>query len=95
LTADVTFHINIGPLAAWAGALWIFWWVIVFVWHASAIKQQIENAKGVEGMARFQYTAPHLAPGPLIPVPRVDPATANIKRRYGTEEEDDEAIGSY
>lgn len=83
MTADVTFHINIGPAIVWACAFWIFFWALVFTWHASAIKQQIENAKGVEGMARFQYMAPHIAPAPLTPVQRVDPAGANIDRRWG------------
>ena len=88
MTADVTFHINVGPGVAWACAFWIFIWVGVFIWHASAAKQQIDNAKAVENRIWYQLKAPHIAPGPLYPVQRVDPTIANIDRRYGMEELD-------
>jgi hypothetical protein len=75
---------------AWACAFWIFIWVGVFIWHASAAMQQIENAKAVENMILYRLNAPYIAPGPLIPVQRINPAIANIDRRYGAENEIDE-----
>lgn len=88
MTADVTFHINIGPPVLWCAALWIFGWALCFVWNVATIKQQMSNARHVESLVYQQAESPWQAPQPAVLVQRVDPKTANIIRHWGAEEED-------
>lgn len=87
----INISINIGPAVVWASLIFVTFWLLWAAFLLGQIRERVANTAAVQRRAHQLLIAPWHKPGPPLQIKRVDPKLGIIFRRYGGEDEEEEA----
>jgi hypothetical protein len=87
----INISINIGPAIVWLSMIFITFFFVCAAFLLGGIRERVVSTRDVEKRMNSMLQMRHVAPGPPLLPQRVDPKSGIILRRWGAEEEQEEA----